>query len=105
MIGTANRVEKALKSVGADFPGSGYSVGMLTRLYSYNEISHFPDSNLAYLRHPEAFREQVIDAGGVSGVFRLLYAEELAPLCPTGIGNIDDKLIRSIHRERIATLL
>lgn len=105
MIGIANWVENVLKLSGADFPGSGYSVGMSTRLYSYNEVSHFPDSNLRYLRDPAAFREQVINAGGVPGVFRLLYAEELNPLCPTGIGNIDDKLIRSIHRKRIATLV
>ena len=105
MIGIANWVENVLKLFGADFPGSGYSVGMSTRLYSYNEVSHFPDSNLRYLRDPTAFRKHVIDAGGVPGVVRLLYAEELNPLCPTGIGNIDDKLIRSIHRERIATLL
>ena len=56
MIQTANNVERALASVWVDFPGSGYPSGLLTRLYSRDTVSHFPDSNFKYLRDPDKFR-------------------------------------------------
>jgi hypothetical protein len=106
MVGTANKVEKALKSVGADFPDSGYSVGMLTRLYSYNEVSHFPDNNLRYLRDPAAFRREIVDPdSSVSDDIRRLYREEVAVLCGKSIDDIEEKDIIDFHRKRIATLI
>jgi hypothetical protein len=106
MIGTANRVEKALEQVWVKISWSGFRGWVLTRLYSRNEVGHFPDSNFKYLRDPDIFRREVVERGAtVWGVHRLMYAEELWPLCGKDTDKITDKHIRDIHRTRIAQLV
>ncbi|MBP7823524.1 hypothetical protein KA050_04185 [Candidatus Gracilibacteria bacterium] len=106
MIGTANKVEHALASVGVDFPGSGYSVATLTRLHSRDTVSHFPDSNFKYLRKPDVFRREVVDkTATVTGAPRELYKKELGPLCDYDGDKLTDKIIRDTHRQRLSALV
>lgn len=106
MIGTANKVERALAFVWVDFPGSGYSVATLTRLHSRDTVSHFPDSNFKYLRSPDAFRREIVAKWSkIPEGFREQYRQELWPLCDNDNEKITDKMIRDIHRKRIAHLV
>lgn len=105
MIGTANRAEDALREAWVVMAGSGFAAGVTTRLYSPGEIKHADDSNLKYLKDPDAFQCEVLwRKPTVDEKYRDMYREELE-LLGLDINKLKSEDIRKLHRNRIAQLV